>query len=156
MGGLNASWFSKPSPTPCVPRSPGPITSVQKKASPPSSPLGVETTTMAMLQHRQAPPPSPQVALTPEYVAFNNSGEILSIVTAFTAVAILAVTTRFYVRAFVLKSVGLDDYTILFSMVSASQSQPIVYASRSLERRSYPLVFLYLLSSRLPSDWGNT
>ena len=110
---------------------------------------------MAMLEQRQAPPPFPQVALTPEYVAFNNSGEIISIVTAFTAVAILAVTTRFYVRAFVLKSVGLDDYTILFSMVSARQSLSTVYASHSLDRRPYPLVFSYLLSSRLLSDWEN-
>ncbi|KAK7513601.1 phosphatidylserine decarboxylase [Phyllosticta citriasiana] len=53
---------------------------------------------------------------SPEYENFSASGEILSITGAFTGVAFLIVLLRVYVRAFMLRYVGPDDYMMTVAM----------------------------------------
>jgi hypothetical protein len=70
---------------------------------------------MAVISGRQVPfDPS---ILTPEYLSYDNKGEILSITGTFTAIAFVVVLARIYVRAFMLRVFGPDDYIIVLSMV---------------------------------------
>jgi len=47
----------------------------------------------------------------------NNGGVILAVTGTFTAFALLAVMLRMYVRTFMLKTVGADDYVMIAAMV---------------------------------------
>jgi hypothetical protein len=64
---------------------------------------------------RQLPPIMPP--LTPEFVAYTNATEILSITGPFFAVATVVVILRCYVRMAMLKVFGIDDYMMVFAMV---------------------------------------
>jgi hypothetical protein len=74
---------------------------------------------MANILPRQAPGFDPSI-LTPEYMAFDNSHEIKSIVAVFTALALFIVIARFYVRIFMLRVFGPDDWSLLFAAVCAA------------------------------------
>jgi hypothetical protein len=54
---------------------------------------------------------------TPQYKDENNSGTLLAIHGTFCGVAILVVLLRLYVRVFMLKSLGIDDYVMLAAAV---------------------------------------
>ncbi|KAK0664703.1 hypothetical protein DIS24_g215 [Lasiodiplodia hormozganensis] len=53
----------------------------------------------------------------PEYANFSAADEIISITSVFCALALAVVMLRLYVRGWMLRFVGSDDYVILFSMV---------------------------------------
>ena len=59
----------------------------------------------------------------PGYVDYDNAGGILTIVGFVTALALLAVLLRIYVRAVMLKVFGLDDYLIILAMVAGPPFQ---------------------------------
>ncbi|OJD40489.1 phosphatidylserine decarboxylase [Diplodia corticola] len=62
---------------------------------------------------RNPGPPS----FPPEYVNFSAADEILSITSVFTALALVLVILRLYVRGWMLRFLGSDDYVMLFAMV---------------------------------------
>lgn len=70
---------------------------------------------MPALTTRQlmGPPPSP------EYCAENNSAEILGIAGGLMSAAAVVVLLRMYVRIFMLKSVGSDDYVMISALLMA-------------------------------------
>jgi hypothetical protein len=51
--------------------------------------------------------------LSPEYIAYTNAPEILSITGTFFALAVIVVLLRCYVRLAMLKVFGRDDYTVV-------------------------------------------
>lgn len=57
-----------------------------------------------------------------EYLAENNAGNILALVGTLGFVAVVIVALRLYVRIRMLKSVGMDDYLIVASMVRMQQA----------------------------------
>lgn len=59
-------------------------------------------------------PPPP----TPEEIAFDNSPAILAITGSFFAAAAVVVLLRCYVRVCMLKVFGIDDWVMMFAMVS--------------------------------------
>ncbi|KAF2002055.1 hypothetical protein P154DRAFT_431759 [Amniculicola lignicola CBS 123094] len=65
---------------------------------------------------RQAFGPPP----TPEYIAFNNSPEIIAITGSFFAAAAAIVLLRVYVRVVMLKVFGADDYIMVVAMLLAA------------------------------------
>jgi hypothetical protein len=71
----------------------------------------------AVLSARQnfGPMPPPP---TPEVIAFDNSPAILAITGSFFAAAALVVLLRCYVRVSMLKVFGIDDWVMMFAMVS--------------------------------------
>lgn len=64
------------------------------------------------LSERQAAP------ATPEYKDESYAGNLLAIHGTFCGVALLSVLLRLYVRIFMLKSVGVDDYLMVAAAVS--------------------------------------
>lgn len=52
----------------------------------------------------------------------NHGGRILTVIGCFTAFASLVVLARVYVRSMMLKTMGVDDWIIIVSMVSLSQT----------------------------------
>lgn len=59
--------------------------------------------------------------LPPDYVDYNNASGIRTIVGFVTALALLTVLLRLYVRAIMLKVVGIDDYLMILAMVSRAR-----------------------------------
>ncbi|KAF2186463.1 hypothetical protein K469DRAFT_630246 [Zopfia rhizophila CBS 207.26] len=80
--------------------------------------MPVWTSGAAKLLKRQAPMGPPP--LTAEQIAYTNADEILSITGSFFAAAAIVVLLRIYVRAFMLKVFGIDDWIMLFAMVLAA------------------------------------
>lgn len=80
------------------------------------------------------PPPS-QIDPDSDYAKASNAGRIVGVVAVFHFIALTFVALRTYVRAFMVKSVGLDDGFILLSVVRSS---------------CLPLVAPSLLRSRCP------
>ena len=76
---------------------------------------------MAVLAARWATIVSPSM-FTPEYLAFDNKAEILSIACTFSALAYLCILARLWVKVRMLGKVGADDYTILFSTASSGDA----------------------------------
>lgn len=66
----------------------------------------------ALLSERQAG------TATPEYKDESNAGNLLAIHGTFCGVALLSVILRLYVRVFMIKSVGADDYIMVAAAVS--------------------------------------
>lgn len=95
---------------------------------------------MAYISRRQEAPPH----MTPEYLAFNNKGEILSITGTFTGIALVAVLFRVYVRCVMLRVFGMDDYIIVLAMVRSFDSVCCRGESRSTDRSAVVAV-----------DWSN-
>lgn len=58
------------------------------------------------------PPPIP-----PEILAYSNGGTLLGISASLFAVTAAIVIARTYTRIFVVKSLGSDDWTMIFAMV---------------------------------------
>lgn len=58
--------------------------------------------------------------ITPEYAAENKGPGILAAFWITTTIALVTVMGRFYIRMRVLRSVGVDDWLILLSMVRYS------------------------------------
>lgn len=56
---------------------------------------------------------------TPQYKDESNASNLLAIHGTFCGVAVLSVLLRLYVRIFMLKSVGSDDYIIVAAAVRA-------------------------------------
>ena len=56
--------------------------------------------------------------LPPSYIDYSNANGILTIVGFVTALALVTVILRIYVRTAILKVVGLDDYLMVLAMVS--------------------------------------
>jgi hypothetical protein len=54
-----------------------------------------------------------------QYKNDNNSGALLAIHGTFCGAAVLTVVLRLYVRIFMLKSLGVDDYIMLAAAVSS-------------------------------------
>lgn len=73
----------------------------------------------AKLLERQDPMAGPPV-FPPGYLEFNNKDQILSITSAFFAVAMFTVLIRCYVRVAMLKVFGIDDYIMVFAMVCST------------------------------------
>lgn len=69
------------------------------------------------LQLRQDTETATTTNFSPEYENFSASGEILSITGSFTGAAFVTVLLRVYVRAFMLRFVGPDDYLMMVAMV---------------------------------------
>ncbi|KAF2840995.1 hypothetical protein M501DRAFT_902028, partial [Patellaria atrata CBS 101060] len=57
---------------------------------------------------------------TPEFLAYNNKNEIISITSTVTGIALIVVLLRVYVRSFMLGVFGIDDYIMLVSMAISS------------------------------------
>lgn len=57
-------------------------------------------------------------SLTPEQIAINKSGQILTIVGTFFAVSVTTVLLRFYVRIKMVKTFGKDDWAMMVALVS--------------------------------------
>lgn len=55
--------------------------------------------------------------LPPEYIAYSNADQILSITGTFFAAAAVIVLLRCYVRIAMLKVFGIDDYIMVVAMV---------------------------------------
>ncbi|KAK8240245.1 phosphatidylserine decarboxylase [Phyllosticta capitalensis] len=68
------------------------------------------------LQLRQDTETATTTNFSPEYENFSASGEILSITGSFTGAAFVTVLLRVYVRAFMLRFVGPDDYLMMVAM----------------------------------------
>lgn len=69
---------------------------------------------------------------SPEVDAASNYPTIISVCLSMTIFMTAVVSLRIYVRAILLKLMGLDDWTIIFSAVSlqiASQSLPVDLSS---------------------------
>lgn len=66
-------------------------------------------------------------ASTPQYKDESNAANLLAIHGTFCGVAVLSVLLRLYVRIFMLKSVGADDYLIVAAAVSASTDLSIAH-----------------------------
>ncbi len=60
-----------------------------------------------------------QTTATPQYKDESNASNLLAIHGTFCGLAILSVLLRLYVRIFMLKSIGIDDYIIVAAAVSA-------------------------------------
>lgn len=73
---------------------------------------------LPFLSERQAAPP------TPEYKDESYAGNLLAIHGTFCGLAVLSVILRLYVRVFMIKSVGADDYIMVAAAVSASSIFP--------------------------------
>jgi hypothetical protein len=58
-----------------------------------------------------------QSATTPQYKNTSNASNLLAIHGTFCGIAVLCVLLRLYVRIFMLKSVGSDDYIMLAAAV---------------------------------------
>jgi hypothetical protein len=69
---------------------------------------------LPFLSERQAAP------ATPEYKDESYAGNLLAIHGTFCGVALLSVILRLYVRVFMIKSVGVDDYIMVAASVSTS------------------------------------
>ena len=63
-----------------------------------------------------------QSTAAPQYKDESYAPELLAIHGTFCGVAILSVLLRLYVRVFMLKSVGIDDYIIVAASVSLIQN----------------------------------
>ncbi|KAK8099628.1 uncharacterized protein PG998_012869 [Apiospora kogelbergensis] len=61
-------------------------------------------------------PPPPQIDPDSDYAKASNAGRIVGVVAVFHFIALTFVALRTYVRAFMVKSVGLDDGFILLSV----------------------------------------
>ena len=57
-------------------------------------------------------------AFPPDYIEFSAADEILSITGVFCALALVVIMVRVYVRAWMLRFFGPDDWTIMLAMVS--------------------------------------
>lgn len=73
----------------------------------------MEMPVLRFLSERQAAP------ATPEYKDESYAGNLLAIHGTFCGVALLSVLLRLYVRIFMLKSLGTDDYLIVAASVSS-------------------------------------
>jgi hypothetical protein len=60
-----------------------------------------------------------QTTATPQYKHQSNASNLLAVHGTFCGLAILSVLLRLYVRIFMLKSIGIDDYIIVAAAVSA-------------------------------------
>lgn len=60
-----------------------------------------------------------QSASTPQYKNISNASNLLAIHGTFCGIAVLCVLLRLYVRMFMLKSVGADDYTMIGAAVGS-------------------------------------
>ncbi|KAK7946907.1 uncharacterized protein PG986_011228 [Apiospora aurea] len=65
------------------------------------------------------PPPPPQIDPNSDYAKATNAGRIVGVVAVFHFIALTFVALRTYVRAFMVKSVGLDDGFIMLSVLIA-------------------------------------
>ncbi|KAK7898083.1 hypothetical protein LTR67_004715 [Exophiala xenobiotica] len=90
-----------------------------------------------------------QTTATPQYKHQSNASNLLAIHGTFCGLAILSVLLRLYVRIFMLKSIGIDDYIIVAAAV-LSVSVLVCFAGESAAGglgRHPSLV--------APSDWEN-
>jgi len=87
----------------------------------------VEAIASALVERQDAPPPDaaapppafpPMPEYSPEYLAYNNKAQILSITGVFYSLALFVVLVRCYVRVAMLKVFGIDDWIMVFAMVS--------------------------------------
>ncbi|KAK8024546.1 hypothetical protein PG993_012612 [Apiospora rasikravindrae] len=65
------------------------------------------------------PPPPPQIDPDSDYAKASNAGRIVGVVAVFHFIALTFVVLRTYVRAFMVKSFGLDDGFITLSVLIA-------------------------------------
>ena len=68
-----------------------------------------------------------QTTPTHQYKDENYAPNLLAIHGTFCGAAILSVILRLYVRIFMLKSIGIDDYIIVAASVSRASSHPLSY-----------------------------
>lgn len=81
--------------------------------------------------------------LSPEYIAYTNAPEILSITGTFFGLAVFVVLSRCYVRLAMLKVFGRDDYVMVLAMVSETRpilSPTLLLTIHSCSRSSPTLV----------------
>jgi hypothetical protein len=69
-------------------------------------------------------------AISPEYANQTKGPRIIGLFWAFFSVSVLLVSARLYIRARMLKNIGLDDYIIATAMVSFTpgHSEPHIFA----------------------------
>lgn len=75
------------------------------------------------LTRQETEPPVPATSVAPVFDFSlvdleGHGGTILSITGFFTGFAVTAVLARIYVRAFMLKTMGVDDFIMIVAMVS--------------------------------------
>jgi hypothetical protein len=82
----------------------------------PSTDLATITMEHELVSRQFGGPPMPQRSL--EYLAENIAPRLLAVEGTLFAVAMTAVLMRFYVRIFMLKTFGWDDWMMLIAAVS--------------------------------------